>query len=247
MAQNENDDPLRGLRPQPGIDRDPMNFAEALAEEYASRADLYEAPGGTRDALNLHLQESYRLIFFYHENPEKFDAFGKHEYFSDIGRKPSRSNIARFVLIFTMRAKGNDWRLNRIYKRAPVLEQFVAQGVVPDHVTSLLKECGGVDQIYEQLCAAKKIRSTDTIQGDDEARETARETSDESISTTPAKRQRLNIRDLDKEMIIEFDPRDLARALASSGGLIRFKPQLADERGWKRVLGEIERLDPADD
>ena len=44
-----------------------------------------------------------------------------------------------------------------LYKRAPVLEQFYAEGVIPDHVAALLKERGGVDFIYDQLCASKKI------------------------------------------------------------------------------------------
>jgi hypothetical protein len=250
VEEYEKGDPMDALRLESGVERDPMTLAEILAKEYARHADLYEAPGGTRDVLNQHLQESFRIIFFYNENPEKFDVFGGHPYFSDIGRKPTRDSIARSVLIFTMQAKRNEWRLNRIYKCARVMEQFLAQGVVPDHVASLLKESGGVDQIYENLCEMKKIRynAAATAEVDNELREVAAVGTANHIGQLKSpKRRRLNIRDLETELIVEFDPQDLARALASSGGLIRFKPQLADERGWKRVLGEIERLDLADD
>ena len=250
MEEYENEDSLDALRLQPGVERDPMALAELLAKEYGRRADLYEAPGGTRDVLNQHLQESYRLIFFYNENPEKFDVFGRHEYFSDIGRKPTRDSIARSVLIFTMQAKRNQWRLNRIYKRAPVLEQFFLQAVVPDHVASLLKESGGVDQIYENLCETKKIqRSAAAVPAevDSEPHEATANSGGEIVSPLSLKRRRLNVRDLDTELIIELDPRDLERALISPSGTIRFRTQPADGQGWKRVLGEIEHLDVADD
>jgi hypothetical protein len=106
----------------------------------------------------MHLEKSYRLGLLYYDNMDNYRVFQNHEYFRDIRQKPNEHNIMRSVLKFTMQAKGNQQRLFRLYKRAPVLEQFYAEGVIPDHVAALLKERGGVDFIYDQLCASKKIR-----------------------------------------------------------------------------------------
>jgi hypothetical protein len=66
-----------------------------------------------------------------------------------------------------MRAKKNKLLLNRVYKRAAVLENFYAEGVVPDDVAALLKKRGGIDYVYDQLRAAKKLRREDLIEEDE--------------------------------------------------------------------------------
>ena len=145
-------------RPLGDFERDPLKFAESLAKDYNRLTDGYGAPGGTRDQLNLHLQRSYYLTFYYKQNPEEYAEFQRQPYFSDIRQKTRVRSISFRVLMFTMQAKGNNQRLNRIYKRERVLEYLLTQVVLPEHVAEYLKREGGVDHIYESLNAAKKRR-----------------------------------------------------------------------------------------
>ena len=115
-------------------------------------------PEAARDQLNLHLQRSYYLTFYYKQNPEEYAEFQRQPYFSDIRQKTRVRSISFRVLMFTMQAKGNNQRLNRIYKRERVLEYLLTQVVLPEHVAEYLKREGGVDHIYESLNAAKKRR-----------------------------------------------------------------------------------------
>jgi hypothetical protein len=65
MQSNDDRDERQAL-PIPGdFERDPLKLAERLAEEYLILADAYEAPGGTRDQLNKHLEKSHRLGLLY--------------------------------------------------------------------------------------------------------------------------------------------------------------------------------------
>src|ERR1700722_10074420 len=115
-------------------------------------------PGGTRDQLNLHLQRSYYLMFYYNQNPEEYAKFRKHPYLSDTRQTTRDRNIPFTVLKYTMQARGNKQRLNRIYKRSCVMKYLLTQVVLPERAAEFLKREGGVDHIYGRLNAAKKLR-----------------------------------------------------------------------------------------
>jgi hypothetical protein len=119
-----------------------LKLAESLAEGYGRIADECEGPGGIRDQLNLHPQRSYYLMFYYKQNPEEYTEFQRHPYLSDTRQKTCARNIPFTVLQFTMQAKGNKQRLNRIYKRGAVLEYLLTQVVLPEHVAEYLKRVG---------------------------------------------------------------------------------------------------------
>jgi hypothetical protein len=70
-------------RPLGDFERHPLKLAENLAEEYGRLAGECEGPGGIRDQLNLHLQRSYYLVFYYNQNPEEYAEFQRHPYLSD--------------------------------------------------------------------------------------------------------------------------------------------------------------------
>jgi hypothetical protein len=139
-------------------EQDPLELAQRLADEFTKLEIEKSAPGGTRERRNKHLEESYGLAFYYHEHSAEFPKFRGHNYFQDMDRKPKPESIMRFVLILTMQAKRNEVRLNRVYKSAAVFDTFYAEGVDPDGFASILKERGGVDFIYDQLCDSKRIR-----------------------------------------------------------------------------------------
>jgi len=163
---NQDQDQPQTPWPPGDFERDPLKLAERLAEEYPRLEEEYESLGGTRDQTNRHLQESYRLGFFYHQNPAQYLVFRALPYFFGIRQKPHEKSIMRSVLKFTMRAKGNKHRLGRIYKRAPVLEYLRTLDVLPEDVTAFLGMNGGVDCIYDQLNAAKALRRKKCNAGD---------------------------------------------------------------------------------
>jgi hypothetical protein len=188
--QSDGDRDERQTAPIPDhFERDPLKLAESLAEEYTQLSNTYEAPGGTRDQLNMHLQNSYWLGFFYYQNAENYRTFQNHEYFRGLHQMPHEGNIMRSVLKFTTRARGNKQRLYRLYKRAPVFEYLYDEGVIPDDIAALLKERGGIDCIYDQLCAEKKV-----------LRETF-PAEDESNDVDPAEAE-----------VVAFEPKDSAAA-----------------------------------
>jgi len=51
-----------------GNDRDPMEAARKLRDEYSSMKSEFEAPGGPRERFNRHMGECYRQGFFYYQS-----------------------------------------------------------------------------------------------------------------------------------------------------------------------------------
>jgi hypothetical protein len=141
-------------------EQDPLELAQRLADDFTKLEIEKSAPRGTRERRNKHLEESYRLAFYYHEHPAEFPKFRGHNYFQDMDRKPKPESVMRFVLILTMQAKRSDVRLNRVYKSAAVFDTFYAEGVDPDGFASILKERGGVDFGSTGQTASKSSRRT---------------------------------------------------------------------------------------
>jgi hypothetical protein len=146
----------------------PQDVAQRLADEFTQLENDADAPGGSRARRLRHLDGSYRLAFHYHEHLDEYQKLQALPYFEGMYQRENSESIMRIVLTFTMQAKGNDVRLNRVSKSAAVFDSFYAEGVNPDAFATILKERRGVDFIYDQLLASKRIRR-EVIAVEDEA------------------------------------------------------------------------------
>jgi len=135
--------------PAPSKPRDPLELARTLVEQFSTGLE-----SGVRRPLYTFLQGNFLLGSFYKESPDEYRRFKNDEYWRDVPQKPNERNLMRSVLAYTMRTKerGREKLQNRVYKYARVLDYFYQHEVISDEVPLRLKDGGGIDAIYAQVC-----------------------------------------------------------------------------------------------
>jgi len=138
-------------------------IASELRADYAEYTSKYQTKGGVRDLKYQLLQGIYLMGSRLKGDPIELDGFKADPYWHGFHQPPNEHNLMLSALSYTMKSKHDDPIQTLNYKYAKVLESFYHENVTPDHVARRLKDGGGIDFIYTQLCRSKKLRREESV------------------------------------------------------------------------------------